>query len=220
MDVVSRNEKELRYGPVPNGDEYYTTLRAYKSKRSNTVSIVDCDQMLLSIVFRDPRFKDWTAARYGKSILNDLSHFWSGFLRHWGCQRKGSMSCDSGGWFPWKEVCDMLTNGFTKRISYEAARFHDVPHGEWGSVAVFMLQALVPARASEKTRFQVAVDVDGETGEYIMPLALRACSGQQNLQQLDPSRFAAIATPELLAKLPGLFHITLLKTWRRLWPMA
>ena len=105
----------------------------------------------------------------------------------------------------------MLNYGCTNKISHEAASFHDVAHGNWGSVAVFMLQALVPARADEKTRFQLAIEADGESGEYIMPLAVRACSGQQNLQQLDPSRFAAIATPELLAKLPGLFHITLLQ---------
>ncbi len=43
----------------------------------------------------------------------------------------------------------------------------------------------------------------------IRPLAVRACSGQQFMMQLDPSRYAAVATKELISKLPGLFHITL-----------
>ncbi len=102
----------------------------------------------------------------------------------------------------------MLTAGWSEGICHEARNFHDVDHGDWGSVALFMLQSLVPARADDKTRFQVAIEVDGSSGEWIEPLALRACSGQQNIQQLDATRFAAIATPQLLAKLPGLFHIT------------
>ncbi len=54
----------------------------------------------------------------------------------------------------------------------------------------------------------MTIEVEHGTGKYLRPLALRSCSGQKNWKQLDPLRFAAVATPALLALLPGLFHIT------------
>ena len=39
-------------------------------------------------------------------------------------------------------------------------------------------------------------------------MAVRACTGHQHIQPLEPRRCAAVATPKLLATRPGLFHIT------------
>ncbi len=72
-----------------------------------------------------------------------------------------------------------------------------------------MLHALIPARRSDKTRFQVLVEINYRNGHPLRPLALRACSGQSFLKQLVPSRYASVATKALLQMLPGLFHITL-----------
>ncbi len=96
MDIISQNCYEHRYGPKQNPEEYFTTIGRYKQSPYNTVVIIDCDQDLLAVKFRQSHFDNWTGVRYSKSRLNDLSRFYSGFLRHWGCLRKGSMNCDSG----------------------------------------------------------------------------------------------------------------------------
>ena len=92
--------------------------------------------------------------------------------------------------------------------SQRAREFHSINHPRGSSVPVFVLQSLVPASAFDNVRWQLVIEVEYDTGKYLHPLAVRACSGQKNWKQLDPLRFAAVATPALISLLPGLFHIT------------
>ncbi len=75
-------------------------------------------------------------------------------------------------------------------------------------VGIYMLQALIPFSRREKTRFQVAIEVERHTNNWIRPVAARAASGHRNWSLLDPTRIAGIATTDLLRTLPGLFHMT------------
>ena len=211
IEVISNNGEEVRYGPQTNTKENFVNIARHKSDSRNKVIVIDCDQTLLAVTFEEEKYRSWTVPWYMKRRITNLSHFFSGFLRHWGCTWKGNQRCDSGGWFLWMEVSKMLCHGYKERACEEAAAFHDVEHDyhKGGSTPVFMLRALVPANAHEKTRFQLAVEINHATGRFLRPLAVRACSGQQYLKQLDPSRYAAVATKELISKLPGLFHITL-----------
>jgi hypothetical protein len=105
----------------------------------------------LTIEFEQGKYRNWQDAWYSKKRVNQLSHFFSGFLRHWGCTWKGNQSCDSGGWFLWMKVSQMLCKGYKDRLSDEAAAFHDVDHAYMnGSTPVFMLHALIPRMHKRK----------------------------------------------------------------------
>jgi hypothetical protein len=139
MEVVSQNGDEHRYGPKRNSEEYFTTIGNFKQSNNNSVIVIDCDRDLLAVKFSQSLLNGWAGVRYSKHRLNDLSRFYSGFLRHWGCQRKGGLSCDSGGWFLWTDMKNMLTHG-CQNVSREARNFHDEDYTGRGNVGVFMLQ--------------------------------------------------------------------------------
>ncbi len=207
---VSRNEAEIRYGPSYNPHESWCTLGRRKRNPKNRVIVVNCDHLLLNVRFLDGRYKNWKNAWYDKTDLYNLSRFFSAFLRHWGCTSKGRESCDSGGWFICEDIYKMLTwePNRTKHCCHRAHEFHQVQHPSDGNVAIMVMRSLIPAGIFERTRFQLVVEVDHDTNHYLCPLAIRACSGQKNIMQLDPLRFAAVASDELIALLPGLFHLT------------
>ena len=97
----------------------------------------------------------------------------------------------------------------TEEICDDAYRFHKVRgNNNENHVFAYMLQALVPAKSHEKTRHQIIVEENIDTGAYIRPVSLRAGSEHQSADQLDPTRVAAVVTEDLLSKIPGLFHIT------------
>ena len=134
----------------------------------------------------------------------------SGFFRHWGCKPKGGLACDSGGWFPWDLVCDMLSGHLDEAYfqCYEAVRFQSVIFRGGDHMGILMLKALIPHGRYDTNRFQITVEVDGDTGEWIKPHAVRAASGHTDLDFLDPIRVASVAKEALLNTVPGMFHMT------------
>ncbi len=156
--------------------------------------------------FTDPSYLDWATKHYSPRELHEMSKLFSGFLRHYGCIRKGGLSCDSGGWFLWRDLMQLLSgNGYTRCHHAECFRTRKY----WGNnhVGIYMMRAMIPMDRAT-TRFQVLIEIDHETGEWIRPAAGRACSGHADWALLDPARIAGNATPDLLRTLPGLFHIT------------
>jgi hypothetical protein len=189
---VSTNQEERRYGPQDNTTENWCTLGRQKQQRSNRCVVVNCDHRMLVAMFSDTRFKQWVKPAYDGRDLNALSHFFAGFLRHYGCTPKGRLACDSGGWYIYDQVCRMLTYEYNP-VSPKCRRaedFHGMNHPEGGSMAIMILRSLIPSRSYEKTRYQVVVEVENESSRFIRPMAVRACSGQTLHKQLDPSRFA------------------------------
>ena len=72
---ITRNGKEDRYGPQTNTKEGFITIARRKSDPKDTVEIIDCDQSLLTIEFEEGKYRNWQDARYQKTWVNQLSHF-------------------------------------------------------------------------------------------------------------------------------------------------
>ena len=159
--------------------------------------VLDCDQSLLTIEFEEGKYRNWQDAWYSKKSVNQLSHFFSGFLRHWGCTWKGNQSCDSGGWFLWMKISQMLCKG--DKLCCAAAAFHDVDHIYMrGSTPVFMLHALIPANTQGKTRFQLLVEVNHATSmPLVLGTAVHDATGSFALCRIGNKR-AAIEAPRTL----------------------
>ncbi len=113
----------------------------------------------------------------------------------------------SGGWFKWRDLMGML-NGSIRHDLRPAKNFQRQTYYGTDHVGIYMLQAMIPGNFREKTRFQVAIEVDSLTGEWLRPAAGRAASGQSDWGLLNPSRIAGAATGDLLKTLPGLFNLT------------
>ncbi len=64
-------------------------------------------------------------------------------------------------------------------------------------VGTYILKAFIPYSHQDKTRFQITVEIEHGTGNWLRPHALRAASGQLNWILFDPTRFAAPATDQL-----------------------
>jgi len=211
IQVVSNNEYEIQYNKYASrgSKQRWTTLGRFKSPR-NTLMVLDCNFRLLRTHFVHNHYTRWNNFQYDNSLLRALSKFFSGFFRHWGCKQKGGLTCDSGGWFPWDLVCAMLTNTLDEGYSmcYNAEIFHRVVFREGDHMGSLMLKALIPQGRNEKTRFQITVEVDGETGRIVKPHAVRAASGHSDFDFLDPIRVASVANNELLQTVPGMFHMT------------
>ena len=86
-EIISNNGNEDRFGPSINIKENFITIARRKSDERNTVMVLDCDHLLLTIEFEEGKYRNWQEAWYSKQSVNQLSHFFSGFLRHWGCTR-------------------------------------------------------------------------------------------------------------------------------------
>ena len=140
---MSENKPEVRFGPTTNIDEGWCQLGSRKLSPNNRVTVFNADKELLNVTFSDTRFANWTYARYHHRDLQDLSKFFAGFLRHYGCTHKGGLSCDSGAWFPCADVDTMLTPDPTRRRRQctRATNFWNVQHGD-GCPGVFVLLAL------------------------------------------------------------------------------
>ncbi len=102
-------------------------------------------------------------------------------------------------------MVDLLGGNLRSYWSY-AEHFKKKTFGN-DHMGMYMLQSMI-ADPGQKTRFQIKVEVDYITSQWIRPRAGRAASGHDNWALLDPNRIAGVATTEALRNLPGLFHVT------------